>query len=110
MLAGPDLLVVLAIAFIVVGPKKFPDLAKTLGRAMAEFRKTADEVKESVGMKELGALRGNLTGVDLFIDLAEKVSNSMISSEKSAEETLTNVDPISVEDKNETETRTRTNR
>ena len=81
MLAGPDLLVVIAIALIVVGPKKLPELAKTIGKAMAEFRKTTEEMKESMGLKELGEIRGNLTGMNLFIDLAEKVSASMTSEE-----------------------------
>ena len=77
MLAGPDLLVVLAIAFIVIGPKKLPDLAKTIGKALAEFRKTTEEIKDTIGIKELGGLRSSLTGMDLLTDLAEKVSATM---------------------------------
>ena len=77
MLAGPDLLVILAIALIVFGPKKLPELAKTIGKAMAELKRTTEEVKESIGIKELGDIRSNLTGMDLFVDLAEKVSASM---------------------------------
>ena len=45
MLAGPDLLVILVIALIVFGPKKLPELAKTIGRALGEFKKTTEEVK-----------------------------------------------------------------
>ena len=77
MLAGPDLLVVLAIALIVFGPKKLPELAKTIGKAMGELKKTTEEVKESVGIKDLEELRSNLTGVDLLADLAEKTSKYM---------------------------------
>ena len=77
MLAGPDLLVILAIALIVFGPKKLPELAKSLGRAMAELKRTTDDVKESIGLKELRDVRSSLTGMDLFVDLAEKVSASM---------------------------------
>ena len=86
MLAGPDLLVILAIALIVFGPKKLPELAKTIGRAMAELKRTTEEVKESIGIKELGDIRSNLTGMDLFVDLAEKVSASMtkVDGESSA--------------------------
>ena len=77
MLAGPDLLVILAIALIVFGPKKLPELAKTIGKAMGELKKTTEEVKESVGIKDLEGLRSNLTGVDLLADLAEKTSKYM---------------------------------
>jgi TatA/E family protein of Tat protein translocase len=76
MLAGPDLLVVLVIALIVFGPKKLPELAKTVGKALAELKKTTEDVKDSIGIKELDKMRSNLT-LDLFTDLAERVSTSM---------------------------------
>ncbi len=41
----PELMLILAIALIVVGPKKLPDLAKSLGRAMNEFKKATSEFK-----------------------------------------------------------------
>ncbi|HSA79143.1 MAG TPA: twin-arginine translocase TatA/TatE family subunit, partial [Nitrospirota bacterium] len=34
----PELLVIFVIALIVFGPKKLPDLGKSIGRAMAEFK------------------------------------------------------------------------
>ena len=82
MLAGPDLLVVLAIAFIVIGPKKLPEMAKTIGKALAEFKKTTEEIKENIGFKELEGVRSKLTGMDLFTDLAEKVSDSIAEQEE----------------------------
>ena len=86
MLAGPDLLVVLVIALIVFGPKKLPELAKTIGRALGEFKKTTEEVKESMGIRDLGGIRSNLTGMDLLADFAEKISESM-GSKDAMEET-----------------------
>jgi sec-independent protein translocase protein TatB len=44
----PELLLLLAIALIVVGPKKLPELARALGRGIAEFKKATDELKESL--------------------------------------------------------------
>jgi TatA/E family protein of Tat protein translocase len=77
MLAGPDLLVILAITLIVFGPNKLPDLAKTLGRAIGELKRTTEAVNEGLGIKELGSIGNNLTRMDLFVDLAEKVSAPM---------------------------------
>ena len=48
----PELLLLLAIALIVIGPKKLPDLAKSLGRAMREFKKATNEFKESIHIDE----------------------------------------------------------
>ena len=44
----PEMLLILAIALIVIGPKKLPDLAKSLGRAFAEFKRATSELKESL--------------------------------------------------------------
>jgi TatA/E family protein of Tat protein translocase len=42
-----ELLLIGAIALIVFGPKKLPDIAKTLGKTMKEFRKATDEFKST---------------------------------------------------------------
>jgi TatA/E family protein of Tat protein translocase len=92
MLAGPDLLVILVIALIVFGPKKLPELAKTIGKAMAEFKKTTEEVKENIGINELQKMRSNLT-MDLYT-AAEKLSGSMTSEEVNGEPSSHTEDPI----------------
>jgi sec-independent protein translocase protein TatB len=48
---GPlELLVVLAVALIVVGPERLPDLARSVGRAMRQLREVQDEVRDMVRM------------------------------------------------------------
>jgi TatA/E family protein of Tat protein translocase len=51
----PELIVIFVIALVVFGPKKLPDLGKSIGRAMAEFKKAQQEFQESVQseMKEV---------------------------------------------------------
>jgi Tat protein translocase TatB subunit len=44
----PELLLILALALVVLGPKKIPDLARALGRGMAEFRRATDELKTTM--------------------------------------------------------------
>jgi Tat protein translocase TatB subunit len=44
----PELLVILGVALIVVGPSKLPDLAKSLAKGLNEFRKATDEVKSTI--------------------------------------------------------------
>jgi len=43
----PELLVILALALIVIGPKRLPDIARALGRGFNEFKKATDELKSS---------------------------------------------------------------
>lgn len=44
----PELIIIIIVALIVFGPKKLPDLAKSLGKGMAEFRKATDDFKSTV--------------------------------------------------------------
>jgi len=44
----PELLLLMAIALIVLGPKRLPDLAKALGRGISEFKKATDELKQTI--------------------------------------------------------------
>ncbi|MFO7859734.1 MAG: twin-arginine translocase TatA/TatE family subunit [Desulfosalsimonas sp.] len=44
----PELIVILAVALIVFGPKKLPDLARSLGKAINEFKNATQDLKESV--------------------------------------------------------------
>ena len=48
----PELIVIMVIALIIIGPKKLPDLARALGKGMAEFRKATQEIKESLDLDE----------------------------------------------------------
>ena len=94
MLAGPDLLVILGIALILFGPKKLPELAKTIGKAMGEFKKTTEGMKESIGIKDLQEMRSSLIGIDLFTDLAEKVSAPMADKKATGDSPLSAKDSI----------------
>jgi sec-independent protein translocase protein TatC len=87
----PELLIIVAIALIVFGPNKLPELAKAFGRAMREFKKATEEVKESfeAETKDLEEIKHTLTDENLLADLAEQVS----SSEPTPEEASTHPEP-----------------
>lgn len=44
----PELIVILIIALIVVGPKKLPDLARALGRGFSEFKRAANDLRSTL--------------------------------------------------------------
>ena len=44
----PEMILILALALIVVGPDKLPDLARSLAKGMMELKKTAEGLKESL--------------------------------------------------------------
>ncbi len=49
----PELIVILVVALIVIGPKKLPDLAKSLGKGLAEFRRATDDVKDTLNVNQI---------------------------------------------------------
>jgi len=44
----PELLVILVVALIVLGPKRLPEVAKSLGKAFAEFRRATSDLSEEL--------------------------------------------------------------
>lgn len=44
----PEFILILALALIVVGPEKLPDLAKSLAKQLLELKKTANALKDSL--------------------------------------------------------------
>lgn len=47
-LGVPELIVIFVIALLVFGPRRLPELGRTLGKAMNEFRKASNELKSVV--------------------------------------------------------------
>lgn len=44
----PELIIIFVIALIVFGPKKLPDLGKSLGRSISEFKRASNELKNTL--------------------------------------------------------------
>src|ERR1051325_3107224 len=44
----PELLMIFVVALIVFGPRKLPEIGKTLGKALGEFKKASDELKNTI--------------------------------------------------------------
>lgn len=87
----PELLIIGAIALIVFGPNKLPELAKAFGRAMREFKKATEEVKESfeAETRDLEEIKNTITDENLVQDLAREIS----SPEGFSQETVTKEEP-----------------
>ena len=102
----PELILILAIALIVIGSKKLPDLAKSLGRAMREFKKATHELKESIEIEsEMSDVKKSFD--DLNQDLRDTIDVSPESQADSpAKATPDNKKSSSGKAKKETESGT----
>ena len=92
----PEMLLILAVALIVLGPKKLPDLAKSLGRALGEFRKATRELKESIDIDDdLREIKDAFTGID---NLEHKTVASEQETKAIAEEPVDPYVPMNIEE------------
>lgn len=55
----PELLVILALALIVIGPRKLPELARALGKGLAEFKRATRELHETLDVPTPSAKKKN---------------------------------------------------
>ncbi len=47
-----EILLILAVALIVFGPAKLPELGRSIGNGLREFRKATSELKDSISLDE----------------------------------------------------------
>jgi sec-independent protein translocase protein TatA len=47
-LGAPELILIMVLALIIFGPKRLPELGRTLGKGLAEFRKASNDLKRSI--------------------------------------------------------------
>lgn len=70
----PELILIFVLALLLFGPRKLPDIGKSLGRAMGEFRRASNDLKRSLeeevaadelkaAGREVRAAAGELAGV-----------------------------------------------
>jgi TatA/E family protein of Tat protein translocase len=76
----PELIVIMVIALIVFGPKKLPDLAKSLAKGLAELKKATEDVKQSLEQDE--------TLKEAKQDLADSISGIQRQVEQEGSEAL----------------------
>ena len=83
----PEILLILAIALIVLGPKKLPEIAKSLGRGIAEFKKATRDFKQSVEVDN-DFKEAKETLQDMKKDVEESVRGSMAQGAASVDDNV----------------------
>ena len=62
----PELMLIFAVALIVFGPRKLPEIGRTLGKALGEFKKATDDLKSTiereVHLEEIKTITANPIG------------------------------------------------
>ena len=102
MIGSSELIVILILALFLFGPQKLPEMARALGKAVAEYKKAAKdidseinkakkEIETELDMKELKEIAENLnipttgkTRTEILKEIAKKTKKSGVSCESLA--------------------------
>ncbi|MFI5293888.1 MAG: twin-arginine translocase TatA/TatE family subunit [Thermodesulfovibrionales bacterium] len=84
-MSGGELVIIFIVAFLVFGPKRLPELARTLGKLLFELKKAAQDVK---------------VHMETEIDSAEKETKEETKEEKTPEEAPSHEKPADEAEKN----------
>jgi TatA/E family protein of Tat protein translocase len=74
----PELILIFVVALLVFGPKKLPEIGKSLGKGLAEFKRASDELKKTIeteieqGKTELNSVRENVASIPASLASAPK--------------------------------------
>lgn len=72
----PELIVILVVALIIIGPKKLPDIARAMGKGFAEFKRAADDIKETLNVDEVKDEMNEIKDSLLYAKTDEKSPSS----------------------------------
>jgi sec-independent protein translocase protein TatA len=81
----PELVLIFIVALLVFGPKKLPEIGKSIGKGLAEFKRASDDLKRTIeqeieqGKQEVASVREHVTGV-----VSAAAGNAPVSEETSA--------------------------
>lgn len=78
----PELILIFIVALLVFGPKKLPEIGKSLGKGLAEFKRASDELKKTIeqeieqGKHEVSSVRDEFASVPASLKSAVRLETS----------------------------------
>lgn len=72
----PELVVIFLVALLIFGPRKLPEIGKSIGKGLAEFKRASDDLKKTIsdeieqGKQEVTSLRAEIGEVQKTLHIA----------------------------------------
>jgi Tat protein translocase TatB subunit len=85
----PELLVIAVLALILIGPKKLPDLARSLGKTLGELRKATDDLKGTIS-EEIDSIKDDIPDQE---ELKQALKKKFLHAAEEKKGTKTKKDP-----------------
>jgi Tat protein translocase TatB subunit len=98
----PELIVILIIALLVVGPKRLPEVARSLGKTYAKFKRALNDIKDSVDLDlDLDDYKTKARKQNLGEFYRDKWQKTILSQEENKDEESNEEDKEEVREGNE---------
>jgi TatA/E family protein of Tat protein translocase len=88
----PELVLIFVVALLVFGPKKLPEIGKSLGKGLAEFKRASDELKKTIET-EIEQSKSEVSAVKEHVS---SIQSSLLSPPSETTVPRPPVDPASV--------------
>src|SRR5262249_10048579 len=78
----PELILIFIVALIVFGPKKLPEIGKSIGKGLAEFKRASDDLKRTIeheieqGKNEAAAVKEQFSGAQKSVQETGSAASS----------------------------------
>lgn len=83
----PELIVIMGLALLIFGPRKLPEIGRTIGKAVREFKKSTEDIKEKfeeqIRVEEFKSLQDDLKKDLREADLRKDLSGNGEDSKSS---------------------------
>jgi TatA/E family protein of Tat protein translocase len=87
----PELILIFVVALLVFGPKKLPEIGKSIGKGLAEFKRASDDLKKTIeqeieqGKNEVSAVREQVASIPASLRSAASLERGPGPAGESAE-------------------------
>jgi TatA/E family protein of Tat protein translocase len=87
----PELILIFVVALLVFGPKKLPEIGKSIGKGLAEFKRASDELKKTIeheieqGKNEVSTVREQVASIPASLKSAASLESNPAPAGTSAE-------------------------
>lgn len=80
----PELIIIMVIALVVFGPQKLPELARSLGKGVAEFKRASNEFRrnmdeEAMAAEERERIAGEVAAKEAMKQTHQPAENKVIA-------------------------------
>ena len=78
----PELILIFVVALLVFGPKKLPEIGKSIGKGLAEFKRASDELKKTIeqeieqGKHEVSSVKEHVASIPASLRSAPPLEDS----------------------------------